>query len=86
MKLVYTKKARINTVQTRGLGFRLIMHERTNDHSTYILYRTGGAKGIEGGTVCSNGFYADISNQHQMQHYKSCLKSFLQNFSSFEVP
>ena len=23
----------------------------------------------EGGTVCSNGFYANISNQHQMQQY-----------------
>ena len=28
-------------------------------------------------TVCSNGFYVDISNHHQMQQYKSCLKSFL---------
>ena len=27
-------------------------------------------------TVCSNGFYADIT-YHQMQQYKSCLKSFL---------
>ena len=27
-------------------------------------------------TVCSNGFYVGISNQHQMQQYKSCLKSF----------
>jgi hypothetical protein len=25
-------------------------------------------------TVCSNGFYVDISNQHQVQQYKSCLK------------
>ena len=33
--------------------------------------------GMGGGTVCSNGFYADISNQHQIQQYKSCLKSFL---------
>jgi hypothetical protein len=24
-----------------------------------------------GGTVCSNGFYADISNHHQMQQYKT---------------
>ena len=38
------------------------------------------------GTVCSNGFYADISNQHEVQQYKSCLKSFLQNFDSLEVP
>ena len=30
-----------------------------------------------GGTVCSNGFYADISNQHHLQQLKSCLKSFL---------
>ena len=30
----------------------------------------------EGG-MCLNGFYADISNQCQMQQYKSCLKSFL---------
>ena len=52
MKLVYTKKARINTVQTRGLGFRLIMHERTNDHSTYILYRPGGARWIGRGGHC----------------------------------
>ena len=36
-----------------------------------------GLKIWEGGTVCSNGFYADISNQHQVQQYKSCLKSFL---------
>ena len=28
-------------------------------------------------TVCSNGFNEDISNQHQVQQYKSCLKSFL---------
>ena len=28
-------------------------------------------------TVCSNGFYADISSQRQVQQYKSCLKSFL---------
>ena len=48
MKLVYTKKARINTVQTRGLGFKLIMHERTITVCTYILYRTGGARGIGG--------------------------------------
>ena len=27
--------------------------------------------------VSSNGFYSDISNQHQMKQYKSCLKSFL---------
>ena len=27
--------------------------------------------------VCSNGFYVDISNQRQVQQYKSCLKSFL---------
>jgi hypothetical protein len=26
--------------------------------------------------VCSNGSYADISNLHQVQQYKSCLKSF----------
>ena len=32
---------------------------------------------LEGGTVCSNRFYADISNQRQMQQDKSCLKSFL---------
>ena len=25
-----------------------------------------------GDTVCSNGFYADISNQNQVQQYKSC--------------
>ena len=30
-----------------------------------------------GGTVCSNGFYADIWSQHQMPQYKSYLKSFL---------
>ena len=29
------------------------------------------------GTMYSNGFYADISNQRLMQQYKSCLKSFL---------
>ena len=29
------------------------------------------------GIVCSNGFYADISNQRQMQQYKSYLQSFL---------
>ena len=29
------------------------------------------------GTVCSNGFYADISSQRQVQQYKSCLKSIL---------
>ena len=28
-------------------------------------------------TVCSNGFYADIWSQHQVQQYKLCLKSFL---------
>ena len=28
-------------------------------------------------TVCSNGFYADISSQRQLQQYKSCLKSVL---------
>ena len=28
-------------------------------------------------TVCSNGFYADIWSQRQVQQYKSCLKSFL---------
>ena len=39
-----------------------------------------------GGTVCSNGFYADIPNHYQMQQYESCLKSFLQTFGSFEVP
>ena len=39
-----------------------------------------------GGTVCSNGFYADIWSQHQMQKYQLCLKSFLWNFCSFEVP
>ena len=27
--------------------------------------------------VCSNGFYADIWSQRQVQQYKSCLKSFL---------
>ena len=29
------------------------------------------------GTVCSNEFFVDISNHHQMQQYKSCLKAFL---------
>ena len=42
-------------------------------------------RGEGGGTVCSNGFYAEISNHLQMQKYKSCLKSFLSNFGSFEV-
>ena len=28
-------------------------------------------------TVCSKGFYVDISNQRQMQQCKSCLKSIL---------
>ena len=32
--------------------------------------------------VCSNGFYADISNHQQMQQYKLCLKSF-QNYQNF---
>ena len=37
--------------------------------------------------VCSNGFYVDISNHHQMQQYKSCLMSFLlKKIVSFEVP
>ena len=36
--------------------------------------------------VYSNGFYAEISNQRQMQQYKSCLKSFIQHFGSFKVP
>ena len=27
-----------------------------------------------GGTLCSNGNYVDISNQHQVQQNKSCLK------------
>merc|ERR1711997_1337131 len=36
-----------------------------------------------GCTVCSNGFYADISNQHQVQQYKSCLQSFLYTQSPF---
>ena len=31
----------------------------------------------EGGTVCSNGFYADIWSQRQVQQYKSFLKSIL---------
>ena len=31
-------------------------------------------------TVCSNGLYADISNQHQVQQHKSCLQSFLYFF------
>ena len=39
----------------------------------FIYYVSSFKKG-GGGTVCSNGFYADISNQHQMQQYKSCLK------------
>ena len=38
------------------------------------------------GTVCSNGFYADIWSQHQVHQYKSCLKSFLKFFGSFELP
>ena len=37
-------------------------------------------------TVCSNGFYADIWSQHQVHQYKSCLKSFLKFFGSFELP
>ena len=37
---------------------------------------------FEGGTVCSNGIYADISNHHQMQQYKSCLKWFLKSFGT----
>ena len=37
----------------------------------------GGQTNEGGGTVCSNGFYADIWSQHQVQQYKSCLKSFL---------
>ena len=51
MKLVYTKKARINTVQTRGLGFKLIMHERT---ITVCTYYTGLAEqgGWGGGGHC----------------------------------
>ena len=51
-----------------------------------------GASELGGGiaphpSVCSNGFYVDIWNQCQMQqYYKSCLKSFLYKFGSFEVP
>ena len=56
----------------------------------YITEPLDGLKNVgffrEGGTVCSNGFYVDISNQQQVQQYKSCLKSFLLNFGSFEVP
>ena len=37
-------------------------------------------------TVCSNGLYADISNQDQAQQDKSCLQLFLYKFGSFEVP
>ena len=36
--------------------------------------------------VCSNGFYVDIWSQHQVHQYKSCLKSFLKFFGSFELP
>ena len=46
------------------------------------VWKSGGG----GGTVCSNGFYADIWSQHQMQQYEICLKSFLSNFGSSEVP
>ena len=42
-------------------------------------------QGSRGGTVCSNGFYADIWSQHQMQQYQLYLKSFLSNFGSSEV-
>ena len=41
-----------------------------------LLYFAGMAEAGRG-TVCSNGFYEDISNQHQVQQYKSCMKSFL---------
>ena len=51
------------------------------DWSTQFL-----AYSKRGGTVCSNGFYAEISNQQQMQQCKSSLKSFLSNFGSFKVP
>ena len=35
-------------------------------------------------TVCSNGFYADLSNHLQMQQNKSCLK-YVVSIGSFEV-
>ena len=48
--------------------------------------RNRGQKGqLPPPTVCSNGFYADIWSQRQMQQYKLCLKSFLSNFGSSEV-
>ena len=52
----------------------------------YIYLDTRVSNGSQGGTVRSNGFYADIWSQHQMQQYQLCLKSFLSNFGSSEVP
>ena len=65
-----------------GFGQEVVGHEKQNaGPSEGLKIRKGG------GTVYSNGFYADIWNHHQVQQYsKSCLKSFLQNFGSFEVP
>ena len=51
----------------------------------YVICNTGPAESPPP-TVCSNGFYADISNHHQMQQYISCLKTFLSNFGSSEIP
>ena len=60
------------------------MHEICK-YPSYVPYADAGMT-EPGGTVCSNGFYADIWSQRQVQQYKSCLKSFLQVFGSFEVP
>ena len=70
---------------------------RKNDRlkDLYVYYRgncfsatsaMGGKFAPPPSTVCSNGFYADIWSQGQVQQYKPCLKSILYIFSSFEVP
>ena len=41
-----------------------------------MLRAVGRSENLGGGTMCSNGFYADIWSQRQMQQYQLCLKSF----------
>ena len=61
-----------------GVGLKWPLKIHLNTQRTVIF--------VPPPTVCSNGLYADISNQHQVQQYKIMFAVISIIFCNFEVP
>ena len=68
IEFLNSTEARLNLTHTTDIFCKRGWHCRAGGNSGHCTPTP---------PLCWNGFYADISNQHQVQQYKSCLKSFL---------